>query len=250
MSIWIPRSTSGFTSSDGSIKIDGVCYRAIQKNITKNQAPTSETYNPSSHGGLGSKHANCIECGSATAQWAALFWLNDTCGDGYSIPGFGTWMGHFLPQPSNWDYSNPNSTEYYSPGVPDFLDELISRRTSLSRIVENPTVTSFSQTFDMPAPNDASSNYYDWQTSASCISTEGAIGATWKLWFLYPDGMYNTFTNNGGTITPQSTPAFLYKGENYKLSNLAAGQGRQLRPTNPRIYLHLKWAQNFHSPLD
>jgi hypothetical protein len=134
-------------------------------------------------------------------------------------------MGQFLPEPSNWNYSNPNSAEYYSPGIPDFLDELISRRASLSRIVESPTVTSFAQTFDMPAPNDTSSNYYDWQTSTACINTEGALGATWKLWFLYPEGMYNTFTNNGGTIVPQSTPSFLYKGENYKLSNLAANQG-------------------------
>jgi hypothetical protein len=134
-------------------------------------------------------------------------------------------MGHFLPEPDNWDYSDPSSETYYSPGIPDFLDELISRRASLSRIVENPTPTSFTQTFDMPAPNDSSSNYYDWQISTACIQTEGVITATWKLWFLYPEGMYNTFNQNSSAIQALSTPPFLYKGENYKLSNLSAGQG-------------------------
>tara|TARA_Y100001937_G_scaffold127520_1_gene200023 strand:- start:1514 stop:2227 length:714 start_codon:yes stop_codon:yes gene_type:complete len=223
MSIWIPRSTSGFTSSDGSIKIDGACYKAIQKNVSKDQAPSAETYNQGTHGDLGEKFDDCTDCQTTESGWGAVFWLNEHCGDGYSIPGFGDWMGDFV-ESGNWDYSNSASAEYYSPGVPDFLTELVSRKTSLERIEENPTSATFASEFNIKAPNDSTSNYYDWQTSATCISSEGAVASTWILFFLYPDGMYDTFQQNSANISVDSTPTFDWNGVNYKISRIAQNQ--------------------------
>tara|TARA_B110000495_G_C22982370_1_gene577628 strand:+ start:439 stop:1158 length:720 start_codon:yes stop_codon:yes gene_type:complete len=232
MSIWIPRTTSGFAESDGSIKIDGICYKAIQKNIGKDQSPSSETYSPEEHGALGEKYEDCPTCSNAQSTWAACFWLNGHCGDGYSIPGFGEFMGDFI-EDGNWDYSDSAAEEYYSPGVTDFLTELVGRKDSLEKIVENPTSTSFSAEFNMPAPNNASSNYYEWQTSEDCIAAaaEGPVPATWTTFFLSPEGMYDTFQQNSSNLSVDATPAFDWNGQNYTITRIAQNQSSSV-PVN------------------
>ena len=75
--IWIPRSTSGFTGADGAIKIGGNCYRAIQKNITKAQAPTASSYHEPTHGSLGEKFNDCSSCDATGSSWGAVFLVFD-----------------------------------------------------------------------------------------------------------------------------------------------------------------------------
>jgi|TARA_B100001094_G_scaffold220856_2_gene214920 hypothetical protein len=219
MSIWIPRSTSGFTSSDGSIKIGETCYKAVQKNITKSQVPLADTYDPGSHGELGDKYDGCPSCNTASSEstWAALFWLNTTCGSEGTIDGFGAEFYEILGD-GNYNFTNPSGLYFYEPDIPRFLDALIDRRTSVSRIVENPTVSSFEPEYDMPPPNNSSSNYLDWMTTNSCSINDNS----WSLYFLHPQDLgLNTFKNGGGDFGGTITKSFWYKkGTNKVETNL------------------------------
>jgi hypothetical protein len=136
----------------------------------------------------------------------------------------------------NYEYSNSSDPFYYSPDVPNFLDELVSRKTSLQKIVENPTVSSFSSLFSMPPPNDTSSNYFDWMTNATCTSSQGALtSATWSLYFLYPSALaLDSFQQSGGNISipSQNKETFSYKGSDHTLIKLLPSQSASAQVQN------------------
>jgi hypothetical protein len=239
--IWIPRSTSGFTGADGAIKIGGSCYRAIQKNITKAQAPTASSYHEPTHGSLGDKFSDCSSCDATGSSWGAVFWFSPYCDaydinetkaiDGFPPAGFDG-IADYLDETDLSD-----TTELGQ--LTDFLDELIAKKSTLNSdiadlIIENPTATSFSSQFNVPTPDYGrdtttygnGNSAMEWLISADCLSeyTEdyGDIGSEFSLNFLHPASLnINTFEQSGSSINGTvTTNAFSWNNGSYKITRL------------------------------
>lgn len=251
--IWIPRSTSGFTGADGAIKIGGNCYRAIQKNITKAQAPTASSYHEPTHGSLGEKFNDCSSCDATGSSWGAVFWFSTYCDaydvnevkaiDGFPPAGFDG-VSDYLT-----DTNVSDSTELAQ--LTDFLDELIAKKSTLNSnaadlIIENPTATSFSSSFNVPSPEYGrdtttygnGNSYMEWLINAECLTEYVEdyedVGTDFSLHFLHPASLnINTFEQSGspinGTVT---TNAFSWNNGSYKITMLIPGLSRAANITN------------------
>jgi len=249
--IWIPRSTSGFTGADGAIKIGGNCYRAIQKNITKAQAPTASSYHEPTHGSLGEKFNDCSSCDATGSSWGAVFWFSTYCDDcctSHVVDGFPS--GGFDGVTDYLTETDVSSATELAQ-LTDFLDELIAKKSTLNSnaadlIIENPTATSFSSQFNVPSPEygrDTSTygngtSYMEWITDAGCLSEYGEeyddIGSDYSLHFLHPASLnINTFEQGGNPINGTSTTnAFSWNNGSYKITMLIPGLSRAANITN------------------
>jgi len=204
MSIWIPRTTSGFDSESDSLKIGGVCYKAIQKNVTKSQAELAETYSALTHGAIGEKFEDCEACGDAESTWGIV---------GFHLVGFGL---------NTWPMSSMNDLESSTTQIYDaFIDEILSRKSTLTRIEENPTVSTFAAEFDLESPDSAESDWKSWQQDPT-IYPYGGNGA-WELFSMIPTSLGITELKQSGLeINTTGDVTYDYRGVTYDIKILGS----------------------------
>lgn len=204
MSIWIPRTTSGFDSESDSLKIGGVCYKAVQKNVTKSQAELAETYNASTHGSIGEKFEDCEACGDAEATWGIV---------GFHLVGFGlnTW-----PMASMNDLESSTSEQYDG-----FIDEILSRKSGLTRIEENPTATTFTAEFDLESPDSVTNDWKSWQQDPSMYAYGG--NGAWELFTMIPTSLgIVDLKQSGLDINTTGDVTYDYRGVTYDIKILGS----------------------------
>lgn len=202
MSIWIPRTTSGFDSENDSLKIGGVCYRAIQKNVTKSQAESAETYNSSTHGAIGEKFEDCEACDNAQATWGIV---------GFHLTSFG--VTDYPAAAINDDADTSKHSK--------FFDDIISKKSDIQLIVENPTVDSFVAAFDLASPDSANNDWKTWQQDPGIYNYGGA--SSWELFVMLPTSLgIDSFTQSGNPINTSGDITYQYRGVMYDIKVLGS----------------------------